>query len=129
MTGTIRTTDSPTLRRMQEDLKQCGHPVAVAKVLAIGMELLARDLGIVKSPPILTQLEPPSEDLEWRHPVGTVRKCNGVRGYAIHSWNQHSRTFQAIGEIHTGPKALASVHAARKEMFAELREQKEAQQS
>lgn len=129
MSGTIRTTDSPALRRMQQDLKHSGHPVAVAKLLAIGMELLARDLGMVKSPPVIPQLDAPLEDLEWRHPVGTVRKCNGVRGYAIHSWNQHSRTFQPIGEIHTGPKALATVHAARKELFAELRQHQESEQS
>lgn len=130
MSGTIRTTDSPTLRRMQQELKHCGDPVSVAKLLAIGMELLARDLGLVKSPPVLkVEAEPVGDDLDRRHPIRMVYKANGKPGYAIHRWSDHSQAYYPIGEIHTGVHRLATVHASRKELFAELRQQKEAQQS
>lgn len=128
MSGTIRTTDSPTLRQIQRELKDRRDPVSKAKVFAIRMELLARDIGFVKSPPVLTD-EQPGDDLEQRHPIRMVRKLSGKPGYPIHRWYEHSRTFHPIGEIHTGDHRLATVHASRKAMFAELRHQKEAQQS
>lgn len=129
MSLSIRQTDSPTLRRIQQQLKHNLDVVSTAKLLAIGAELLARDLGIVKSPPVLNESPPQNDGLDEIYIIRVVRKLNGTKAYAIHEWKPYARKFKPIGEVHSGPYAFSKVYAARKELFAELRQQKEAEQS
>jgi hypothetical protein len=57
------------------------------------------------------------------YPVRVVYTLAGVQGYAIHAYNEHSETWQPIGQVRTGPRAWQEIHLDKMEMLAELEQQ------
>jgi hypothetical protein len=52
--------------------------------------------------------------------IAVATTKSGKQGFALRTFNQHSNSWQFIGEIHTGPNRWAKAAKSRAELMAEL---------
>lgn len=52
--------------------------------------------------------------------IAVATTKSGKQGFALRTFNQHSQSWQFIGEIHTGPQRWARAAKSRCELMAEL---------